>query len=410
MERKVILHCDLNNFYASVETVLHPEYKGKPLAVCGDPKKRHGIVLAKSMPAKIMGVKTGDTVWEAMQKCPDLTIVTPTYNEYVKYSDIVFRLYTQYTDRVEHFGMDECWLDVTGSAKLFGDGKNIADELRRRVYEETGLTISVGVSFTKCFAKLGSDMKKPDATTVIDADNYKKIVWPLNIDEMIFIGRSTTKKLNLLNINTLGELACADRELLRAHFGIIADKIVDAAAGLENEPVKFYYDCHIPKSVGHGTTTTKDICDLHSAQIVVYSLSERVATRLRKYNLQADCVSVSMRDCNLNSFTRQTTLPCSTNNAKDIAEAAVKLLAANCNFAIPLRSISVYTSRLTSTSDWTQTSIFDVENSKEKRLEESVDKIREKYGYKSVQRASLLNNGIIDTELLENEEFEPFKR
>ena len=210
---RIILHCDLNNFYASVETILHPEYKGKPIAVCGDPKKRHGIVLAKSQPAKIMGVKTGDTVWQAQQKCPDITIVAPTFPEYVRYSEEVFNIYTSYTDRVEHFGLDECWLDVTESVKLFGDGKTIADTVRRRVYEETGLTISVGVSFTKSFAKLGSDLKKPDATTVISRENYKNVVWPLNAGEMINVGRSTLKRLNKLNIFTLGDLAHAAQHL-----------------------------------------------------------------------------------------------------------------------------------------------------------------------------------------------------
>lgn len=233
---RVILHCDLNNFYASVETILHPEYKGKPIAVCGDPKKRHGIVLAKSQPAKIMGVKTGDTVWQAQQKCPDITIVPPTFREYVKYSDIVFKIYTEYTDRVEHFGMDECWLDVTGSVGLFGDGKKIADTIRKRVYDETGLTISVGVSWTKSFAKLGSDLKKPDATTVISRENYKTVVWNLPVGEMIYIGRSSVSRLKKLNINTLGELANADRALLKQHFGIVGDKLIDAASGNEKNP------------------------------------------------------------------------------------------------------------------------------------------------------------------------------
>ncbi|MDD7481977.1 MAG: DNA polymerase IV, partial [Eubacteriales bacterium] len=337
---RVILHCDLNNFYASVETILHPEYKGKPIAVCGDPKKRHGIVLAKSQPAKIMGVKTGDTVWQAQQKCPDITIVPPTFREYVKYSDIVFKIYTEYTDRVEHFGMDECWLDVTGSVGLFGDGKKIADTIRKRVYDETGLTISVGVSWTKSFAKLGSDLKKPDATTVISRENYKTVVWNLPVGEMIYIGRSSVSRLKKLNINTLGELANADRTLLKQHFGIVGDKLIDAASGNEKEPVKFYYDVHIPKSVGHGTTTTKDVENLEQAKIVVYALSEMVATRLRKYNLVARCVSVGLRNTSLEWFSRQLNLIEPVNNASDIANAALKLLKENYNFTLPLRTIS----------------------------------------------------------------------
>ncbi len=409
MER-VILHCDLNNFYASVETVLHPEYKDKPIAVCGDPKKRHGIVLAKSQAAKIMGVKTGDAVWEAQQKCPGLIVVPPTFGEYVKYSDRVFNIYTEYTDRVEHFGMDECWLDVTGSAGLFGTGKEIADELRRRVHEETGLTISVGVSFTKTFAKLGSDLKKPDATTVISKENYKEIVWPLDLSEMIFIGRRTAAKLHKLNINNLGELAKADRALLRTHFGVIADKMIDSAAGRETERVKHYYEHHVPKSVGHGTTTTKDVKNYDSAKIVVFALSEMVATRLRRYNLAAECVSVGLRDTSLNWFSRQTTLMRPTNNSSEIAETALKLIRDNYNFGLPLRSISVYTSKLSNPNGGIQFTIFDAESEKEKKLEESIDKIRAKYGYKSVQRAILLNNDVLNADLHEEDDFLPFKR
>lgn len=406
---RVILHCDLNNFYASVETILHPEYKDKPIAVCGDPKKRHGIVLAKSQPAKIMGVKTGDTVWQAQQKCPDIIIVPPTFKEYVKYSDLVFGIYTEYTDKVEHFGMDECWLDVTESTKLFGDGKTIADTIRKRVYDETGLTISVGVSFTKSFAKLGSDLKKPDATTVISRENYKSVVWNLPVGEMIFIGRSSVNRLKKLNINTLGELANADRKLLKTHFGVVGDKLIDAAAGNDKEPVKFYYDVHVPKSVGHGTTTTKDVVNFEQAKIVVFALSEMVATRLRKYSLVARCVSIGLRNSSLEWFSRQTNVQDATNNASDIANCALKLLKENYNFSLPLRTISVYTSNLESATGAFQMSLFN-DGEKEKRLEKSIDEIRKKYGYKSVQRAVLLNNDVLNADLHEEDDFLPFKR
>ncbi len=406
---RVILHCDLNNFYASVETILHPEYMGKPIAVCGDPKKRHGIVLAKSQPAKIMGVKTGDTVWQAQQKCKDILIVPPTFKEYVKYSDIVFKIYTDYTDRVEHFGMDECWLDVTGSVGLFGDGKTIADTIRKRVYDETGLTISVGVSWTKTFAKLGSDLKKPDATTVISRENYKKVVWELPVGEMIYVGRSSVNRLKKLNINTLGDLANADRHLLRQHFGVVGDKLIDSASGNEKEPVKFYYDVHVPKSVGHGTTTTKDVTSFKEAEIVVFALSEMVATRLRKYNLVANCVAVGLRNTSLEWFSRQTNLPAPVNNASDIAKTALNLINENYNFSLPLRSISVYTSNLESATGVFQMSLFN-DDEKEKRLEKSIDEIRKKYGYKAVQRAVLLNNDVLNADLHEEDDFTPFKR
>lgn len=407
---KVFLHCDLNNFYASVECILHPELQGKPVAVCGDPKKRHGIVLAKNNIAKKTGVKTGDVIWQAKQKCPDLIVVPPTYEEYVRYSNIVYDLYTDYTDRVESFGIDECWLDVTESVNLFGSGDVIADNIRQAVKDKTGLTISVGVSFTKIFAKLGSDLKKPDATTIITRENYKKIVWPLDLSAMIMIGPRVKKRLNKLNIFTLGDLAHADRELLKKHFGIIADKLIDNANGIENEEVKYYYDKHIPKSIGHGTTTSKDITSMEDAAVVIYALSEMVATRLRKYKLLAGSVSIGIRDTNLNSITRQMTLPSPTCNSSIIAKNALILLKNNYNFSIPIRSLSVYTQKLTDGIDGIQLTFFDDDKIKKTRLEESIDKIREKYGYKSVQRAVLLNNKILSDDLHDDDDFLPFKR
>ncbi len=409
MER-IILHCDLNNFYASVECLLHPEFQGKPIAVCGDPKKRHGIVLAKSQPAKLCGVKTGDTVWQARQKCPDIIFTLPTFEEYVKYSQIVFNIYTEYTDRVESFGMDECWLDVTESKKLLGNGVEIANSIRERVKQQTGLTISVGVSFTKVFAKLGSDLKKPDATTEISRENYKKVAWELPLSDMLMIGKSSNNRLEKFNIKTIGDLAKTDRVFLRKHFGIVADKLIDNAQGIDNEEVKLYYDVHIPKSVGHGTTTTQDITNLDSAKIVIYALSEMVAMRLRRYGLLAGGVSIGLRDSNLISITRQTTLTTPTNNAKEIAENATNLLKENYDFSLPLRTISVYTQKLSGSTDNLQLTFFDETNNRENRLEESVDKIRKKYGYKSVQRALLVNNTILNDNLHEEDDFLPFKR
>ena len=227
---KHVLHCDLNNFYASVAVLLDPSLAGKPVAVCGDPKKRHGIVLAKSMPAKLKGVQTGEAIWQAQKKCPDLVLVAPQYDKYVYYSKKVREIYARYTDRIESFGIDECWLDVTGSTRLFGSPEKIAYEIKEAVKNEIGLTISVGVSFTKVFAKLGSDMKKPDAVTVISPENFKEKIWKLPASEMLYVGRRVAEKLALLNIHTIGELANADRSLLRAHFGIVGDKMAGSAS------------------------------------------------------------------------------------------------------------------------------------------------------------------------------------
>ena len=285
-----ILHCDLNNFYASVEQKMHPGFDGLPLAVCGNPEVRHGIVLAKNMLAKEAGVATGEAIWISRQKCPNIVFVPPHYDEYVKYSKQVFGIYTEFTDRVESFGLDECWLDVTESVRLLGNGKQIADNIRETVKKRTGLTISVGVSFTKVLAKLGSDLKKPDATVVLDRENYMRLIGDRSPSELIMIGRKTAQKLENLNIRTIKQLACADVAMLRDHFGIIADKMSAAARGIETEPVKLYYDTHVPKSVSHGTTTPRDMTTFEDAKIVIYALAEMVAMRLRRFNLCADGV------------------------------------------------------------------------------------------------------------------------
>ncbi len=402
------MHCDLNNFYASVEQKLHPEYDGLPLAVCGDPKQRHGIVLAKNQLAKKAGVQTGEAIWISKQKCPDIVFVAPHYNEYVKYSNQVFSIYTQYTDRVESFGIDECWLDVTGSKKLFGEGKVIADTLRERVKAETGLTISVGVSFTKTLAKLGSDLKKPDATTVLDRAHYMDIIGDLSPSELIMIGSRTAKKLSDLNIHTIRELAGADRTALRYHFGVIADNMINAAAGIETEEVKRFDDRSVPKSVSNGTTTPRNIENIDEAKIVIYSLSELVAVRLRQYGLLAQGISLAIKDPDLNWKSKQVPLPVPTSNAGDIAEEAVKLLVKIHSFSDPLRAITVGAIRLISKEDW-QPSLFDENSEKEEKLDESVDKIREKYGYHALTRGIALDDELTGN-LHEDDDFRPFHR
>lgn len=403
---KTILHCDLNNFYASVEQKLHPEYDGLPLAVCGNPQMRHGIVLAKNQLAKRAGVQTGEAIWLSKQKCPDIVFVAPHFNEYVQVSKQVFGIYTSYTDRVESFGIDECWLDVTGSKNLFGDGKTIADELRERVKRETGLTISVGVSFTKCLAKLGSDLKKPDATTVLDRANYMKIIGKLSPSEMIMIGKRTAEKLEALNIHTIEELSLANRETLRYHFGIIADSMINAALGIETGEVRKYYDRQIPKSVSNGTTTPRDIQNEDEAKIVIYALSEMIATRLRQFDLVAGGVNLSIKDPNLKWISKQMTLLSPTSTAADIAQNAMKLLLQMHSFGTPLRAITVGTHKLCNKFE-VQLTLFDDPDDKEIKLEESIDKIRGKYGYNAVKRGILIGDTLTGN-LHEDDDFRPF--
>ena len=408
---KVILHCDLNNFYASVEQKMHPEYDGMPLAVCGNPEVRHGIVLAKNMLAKAAGVATGEAIWISRKKCPGIVFVPPHYDEYVRYSKEVFGIYTEFTDRVESFGLDECWLDVTGSLRLFGcGGKELADRIRETVKARTGLTISVGVSFTKVLAKLGSDLKKPDATVVLDREHYMEKIGSLPPSDLIMIGGSTAKKLEMLGIRTIRALAAADRGMLRDRFGIIADKISDAARGVENEEVRLYYDKRAPKSVSHGTTTPRDMTNEEDFSIVVYALAELVAMRLRRYGMSAEGVGLSVREAEtLRHKSAQCTLPSSTSNASDIAKSALALLPKIHAFPAPLRAVTVAATRLTDGSV-TQLSFFDAEkDEREDRLDKSIDSIRTKYGYKSVGRGLMLKNDLA-TNLHEEDDFLPFKR
>lgn len=403
---RTILHCDLNNFYASVEQKLHPEYDGMPLAVCGDPKARHGIVLAKNQLAKQAGVKTAETIWEAKQKCPELVLVEPHFDEYVKYSKQVFEIYTSFTDRVESFGIDECRLDVTGCERLFGDGKAITDTLRKTVKEKTGLTISVGVSFTKTLAKLGSDLKKPDATTVLDEKHYMQIIGNMPPSEMIMVGKHTSEKLEKLNIRTIKDLANADRNALRYQFGIIADTLVNAAQGIETEEVKKYYDVRIPKSVSKGTTTPRNIESADEAKIVIYALAEMVALQLRSYGLVANGVYLAIKSPALNWTSKQVPLSPASANSGDIAKAAFDLLCKIHNFSEPLRAITVGAIRLSDRTE-VQLSLFDDNDGRKEKLDDTIDEIRKKYGYKAVQRGLLLQNDLTGN-LHEEDDFKPF--
>ncbi len=405
---KVILHCDLNNFYASVEQKNHPEYNGMPLAVSGNPENRHGIVLAKNYLAKEAGVQTGEAIWISRKKCPNIIFVPPHFKEYVHYSDLVRSIYTKYTDKVESFGLDECWLDVTGSLKFFNmSGRELADKIREDVKARTGLTISVGVSFTKVLAKLGSDLKKPDATSVLTRSNYMDIIGDMSPSEMIMIGRRTAEKLKKLNIHTIRQLANASRQMLRNHFGVIGDHMVDYASGIEREEVKHYYDVHIPKSVSNGTTTPRDITNLADAKTVIYALAELVATRLRKFGLIANGVSIAIRYAEtLDGISRNKALEFPTSNASVLAETAVKMLLDMHSFSTPLRAITIGAIRL---EDKNNKQFCFLDDEREDKLEDSVDKIRGKYGYNAITRGVVLGNKLTGN-LHEEDGFQPFKK
>ncbi len=370
---------------------------------------RHGVVLAKNEIAKKAGVRTGDVIWEAKQKAPGLVIVPPHFDLYMAYSKQMFALYNDFTDMVEPFGADECWLDVTGSQKLFGSGEQIADKIRERVKAESGLTCSVGVSFNKVFAKLGSDLKKPDATTVISRENFKQKIWGLKADEMLMIGRRTYAELIKLNIITIGDLAKADAATLKSRFGINGLRMKAYANGEDMEPVREAVLHRDIKSIGHGMTATRDIATEADARDLIFYLSERVAARMRKNKVRGSLVSVGMRDSKLFSIVRQRALHLPTYSSDEIAECALSLFLDNWN-GDPMRTITVSVAKLESYDEPHQLSFLsDVErNAKLEKLDETLDRLNQKYG-NVVHRASLIGKDFL-YDKSDAEDFLPFQR
>ncbi|MDR1094736.1 MAG: DNA polymerase IV [Clostridiales bacterium] len=412
MER-VILHSDLNNFYASVEEILRPALKGAPLAVCGNPAKRHGIVLAKNLSAKAAGVKTGDTVWQAQRKCLGIVCAAPHFDEYARYSEKVFDLYVRFTDRVEPFGNDECWLDVTGSRTLFGSGREIAEQIRRLVRAETGLTVSVGVSFNKVFAKLGSDLKKPDAVTEITRDNFRAKVWPLPAGDMPGVGRITAERLQKIGVRTIGDLAATDETALSGLFGVLGPRMKQAAAGLDGESVRPYNERRALKSVGHGATSANDMRAESEIRDMVYFLSDRVAARLRRYGLKALAAAVHLRTADFVDSSRRAPLPYPTSNGAELARAAFGLVWKQNPG--PLRALTVSAYNLVADAEngeAAQLSLFGAEpDEKARRLDAAADALRAKYGANAVTRGNLLYNDYAADRFDSDEAgFLPFKR
>ena len=387
MRDRVILHSDLNNFYASVECLYNPALRGKPVAVAGDPEARHGIVLAKNEAAKKYGVATGDPLWMARQRCPDIVFVSPHYDLYMKYSRIAREIYAEYTDQVEPFGLDECWLDVTGSTELFGSGRQIADKLRERIKFELGVTASVGVSYNKIFAKLGSDLKKPDATTVIDKAHFQEIVWPLPVKELLYVGRSTLRKLHQYGIMMIGDLALADREMLRYILGKNGLTLWLFANGYDTSPVSNIGAKSLIKSVGNSTTTPRDLVTEEDVKAVLYVLCESVSSRLREYQFICKTVQIGIRDNNLYSYQRQAKLPMPNRTAKSLFETAFALYRQHHTFCKPIRSLSVRACDL-SVQEWEQLSFLPevAEIQRQEQLEKAVDTVRSRFGHFSLQR------------------------
>lgn len=391
---RTILHSDLNNFYASVETLKNPDLKDVPLAVCGSVEDRHGIVLAKNQLAKSFGVKTGEVIWQAKKKCPNLQTVTADHAAYERISKEVRKIYERYTDHIEAFGIDECWLDVTDSVKLFGSGEEIAQKIRLAVKEEIGITVSIGVSFNKVFAKLGSDMKKPDAITVINEQNFKEKVWRLPVEDMLFVGKSTKKKLNSIGIFTIGEMAEVGEKILCRLLGVWGSTFYRYANGLDDSPVEKKNN-EDTKSIGNSLTEYKDLITIEEVKILLMLLSESVAARLRESGLgKAKTVKISVTDNELNVYGKQVKLMRPTSSATEIAKTAYSLFESLYKWERPVRGAGVSVSDFTLGLEQLSLDMCgdDVKHDKFDKLESAVDDIRKKYGNAAVKRARVMQD------------------
>ena len=388
---RTILHVDMNNYYASVECLYHPELRDKPVAVCGNPELRHGIVLAKNMPAKNCGVKTGDAIWEARQKCRELVVVPPHFDTYLRFSRLAREIYAEYTDQVEPFGLDECWLDVTGSEGLYGSGVAIADALRDRIREELGITASVGVSFNKIFAKLGSDMRKPDATTTIPRKGWEDVVWPLPVASLLCVGPATARKLGRYYVRTIGDLAASDPAFLHHLLGKNGITLQWFALGLDSSPVTAIGAMPLVKSVGNSTTAPRDLTADGEVRVTLYSLAESVAARLWEQGCRCTVVTLHTRDSALCSLSRQTRLPFPSCALGDIVQAAYDLFERQYPGDYSIRSLGIQASGLIS-ADYQQTSLHpDVRRSQAREeIENTIDNIRHRFGYDSIKRGVML--------------------
>lgn len=391
--KRTILHCDLNNFYASVACHDHPELRGNPVAVCGDPKARHGIVLAKNMEAKVMGVKTGEAIWQAKEKCPDLITVAPDFPRYAYFSEKAREIYTRYSDLIEPFGPDEAWLDVTGSSLIFGSGGDIAEDIRKAVRRELGLTVSIGVSFNKVFAKLGSDLKKPDAISFITPKNFKEVVWPLPVNSIIGIGPATEAKLNSIGIYTLGGLAKADDERLKRLLGKVGPMLKLYAKGGDTSRVAPEDYVRIPKSIGRSTTTSYDLKTEGDVWSIMLMLSEKVAEELRRYGLKAGGVGLHLRTNELKVNELQTPLrhPCML--SMDLAKAGMDLFKRNYQFLRPLRSLGIRAINLMPAGDNSEQLLLFQDNQshiKLETIERQMDKLRSRFGDDAIRRGRIL--------------------
>ena len=391
-----ILHCDLNGFFASVECLRNPRLKNVPMAVSGDPKLRHGIILAKNELAKKYGIYTPETVYSAKKKCPNLVLVSPHMDEYRKYSKLVNDIYLKYTDRVEPFSIDESFLDITESVKLFGSPEKIAYQIKEEIKNTLGLTISVGVSFNKIFAKMGSDMKKPDAITVIDYEHFREIIHPLPVEDMLFVGKSTKENLRKMRIYKIGDIANYDVNKLIKKLGKMGIQLYNYANGIDRDEVEFFGTKHDPKSISRGITFAKDISDLNELIVIVNKLCEEVTKSLRNNKMKCSNVFISIKYSNFSVISRQRKI-FKTNLYQEVSKVAIDLLKENYNL-FPIRKITVGVSSFENLNDEVQLDIFTMQDEKLKydfnnRIKEAnkiVDDIQNKFGTEKIKFGSLI--------------------
>lgn len=393
MERN-ILHCDMNNFYASVECMLDPSIRNRPVAVCGSVEERHGIVLAKNYKAKAFNVQTGDAIWQAKQKCKDLLIVPPHFEEYIKYSKLARNIYNRYTDRVEPYGMDECWLDISGTSAIFGSPEKVANEIKETIKFELGLTISVGVSFNKIFAKLGSDMKKPDAITVIDKDTFRDKIWHLPASDLLGVGHSTTKTLTSYGIHTIGDLAGTSPDFLQRKFGKNGLKLWRFANGNDTSAVMPSGFVSPVKSIGHGITTVEDLKTEEEVWALFLELAQDIGHKLRVHQKCAEGVAIYIRDNTLYAKQWQKKIGFPTQLPMLIAKAAFELFQHSYNWNNDIRSVTIQAINLNPQDTPRQMDLFtDTEKlEKQEKLDACIESIRSRYGKNAIKNAVLFQN------------------
>ncbi|MBR4403578.1 MAG: DNA polymerase IV [Clostridiales bacterium] len=388
--KRIIFHIDQNCYFASVEMISRPELRDVPMAVAGDAKVRHGIILAKNEPAKKYGIKTAEAIWQAQAKCPDLVLVDAHHEKYEFYSKRLREMYSEYTDRVEPFGLDECWLDMTGIVSGYEEAEEVALEIRNRVREEFKLTCSIGISFNKVFAKLGSDYKKPDATTVFTDENWQEKIWPLPVSDLLFVGKHTADKLSKINVKTIGDLAKTDGEFINRYLGKAGIALWEYANGLDDAPVAESGYKRIPKSVGNSTTTAEDMTSDRQIERTLHMLSESVAGRLRKHGLKGTVVQITVRDRDLGIYEKQSILYRATDDAKDIYTAARDLFKGSYDWNKGVRSIGVRCTKLVRSDSGEQMSIFQEakKSERDERLNKAIDDINRRYGTSVIKSAA----------------------